>query len=235
MCAVSFVMLAHKFGILCYTSCSWLFHSRPLANLFQRKSISSKWTHPEAYSRRISCIWIAAGMWSLKFSMPCQCLISACNGGRAAASDFLYPWLFVSEWTSEPCQSFLLKRVPARPLQEGSVCGRALSFDIQVSQGVGSKSLTTVKALVFMWPPWPCQPHRSPMEAPGSPRLRWSVAVNGWLVTVSYSASTQPTQKCWVPSIGWQTQKTGFRILWYLMFSWSIQNCITYIILHYIT
>ena len=46
-------MLAHKFGILCYTSRSWLFHSRPLANLFQRKSISSKWTHPEAYSCRI--------------------------------------------------------------------------------------------------------------------------------------------------------------------------------------
>ena len=31
---------------------------------------------------------------------------------------------------------------------------------------------------------WPCQP----LSAPGQ-RLRWSVAVNGWLVTVSYSAS----------------------------------------------
>lgn len=69
---------------------------------------------------------------------------------------------------------------------------------------------------------WPCQP----LSAPGQ-RLRWSVAVNGWLVTVSYSASTKPNQKSkFLRSLSakhWATNdKTGtvwYSILWYLMFS----------------
>lgn len=86
---------------------------------------------------------------------------------------------------------------------------------------------------------WPCQP----LSAPGQ-RLRWSVAVNGWLVTVSYSASTKPNQKSkFLRSLSakhWVTNdKTGtvwYRILWYLMFSWSTTKLhYVYITLYYIT